>query len=37
MNDIKNGTQTRVVVTGVTSGSKLAGRYFSPQSFHLGN
>lgn len=37
MNDVKNGTHTRVVVTGVTSGAKLAGRYFSPQSFHLGN
>jgi hypothetical protein len=37
VNDIKEGTQTRVVVTGVTSGSKLAGRYFSPQSFYLGN
>ena len=35
--DLKNGTRTRVVVTGVTSGDKLAGRYFSPQSFYLGN
>ena len=37
MADLKNGTRTRVVVTGVSSGDKLAGRYFSPQSFHLGN
>lgn len=35
--DLKNGTRTRVVVTGVSSGDKLAGRYFSPQSFYLGN
>jgi hypothetical protein len=37
INDLKNGTRTRVVVTGVSSGDKLAGRYFSPQSFYLGN
>ena len=37
MSDLKNGTHTRIVVTGVNSGDKLAGRYFSPQSFHLGN
>lgn len=37
MTDLKNGTHTRVVVTGVSSGDKLAGRYFSPQSFYLGN
>jgi hypothetical protein len=37
MEDLKNGTHTRIVVTGVSSGDKLAGRYFSPQSFHLGN
>lgn len=35
--DLKNGTRTRVRVTGVTSGDKLAGRYFAPQSFYLGN
>jgi Outer membrane lipoprotein-sorting protein len=35
--DLKNGTRTRVTVTGVSSGDKLAGRYFSPQSFYLGN
>ena len=35
--DLKNGTRTQVVVTGVSSGDKLAGRYFSPQSFYLGN
>ena len=37
MTDVKGGTSTRVVVTGVTAGDKLAGRYFSPQSFYLGN
>lgn len=37
MNDLKNVTHTRIVVTGVSSGDKVAGRYFSPQSFHLGN
>lgn len=37
VNDIKEGTQTRIVVTGVSSDAKLAGRYFSPQSFYLGN
>jgi hypothetical protein len=37
MTDLKNGTSTLIVVTGVSSGDKLAGRYFSPQSFHLGN
>lgn len=37
ISDLKNGTHTRVVVTGVSSGDKLAGRYFSPQSFYLGN
>ncbi len=35
--DLKNGTRTRVALTGVSSGDKLAGRYFSPQSFYLGN
>jgi len=35
--DLKNGTRTRVAVTGVTAGDKLASRYFSPQSFYLGN
>jgi hypothetical protein len=37
IHDLKNGTRTRVVVTGVSSGDKLAGRYFSPQSFYLGH
>ena len=37
ISDVKNKTRTRVVVTGVSSGDKLAGRYFSPQSFYLGN
>jgi len=35
--DVKNGTRTRIKVTGVTSGDKLANRYFHPQSFYLGN
>jgi len=35
--DLKNGTRTRVTVMGVSSGDKLASRYFSPQSFYLGN
>jgi len=37
LSDVRNKTHTRVVVTGVSSGDKLAGRYFSPQSFYLGN
>ncbi len=37
MSDLKNKTRTRVIVVGVSAGDKLAGRYFSPQSFHLGN
>jgi hypothetical protein len=37
MTDVRGGTHTRVVVTGVSAGDKLAGRYFSPQSFYLGN
>jgi hypothetical protein len=35
--DVRNGTHTRLKVTGVTSGDKLAGRYFHPQTFYLGN
>lgn len=35
--DLKNGTRTRVAVTGVSAGDKLAGRYFVPQTFYLGN
>lgn len=35
--DLKNGTHTRVKVLGVTSGDKLAGRYFHPQTFYLGH
>ncbi len=35
--DLKNGTHTQLKVTGVSAGGKLAGRYFSPQSFYLGN
>ncbi|HUR42023.1 MAG TPA: outer membrane lipoprotein-sorting protein [Verrucomicrobiae bacterium] len=35
--DVKNGTQTRLQVTGVSTGDKLAARYFHPQTFYLGN
>lgn len=35
--DTRNGTRTRLKVTGVIAGDKLAGRYFSPQTFYLGN
>jgi hypothetical protein len=35
--DLKNGTHTRIRVLGVTAGDKLAGRYFHPQTFYLGN
>lgn len=35
--DLRNGTHTRIKVTGVVSGDKLAGRYFHPQTFYLGN
>lgn len=35
--DIKNGTHTRLRVTGVTTGDKLASRYFHPNTFYLGN
>jgi hypothetical protein len=35
--DVKNGTRTRLKVLGVSSGDKLANRYFAPQSFYLGN
>jgi hypothetical protein len=35
--DLKNGTRTELTVTGVTSGDKLATRYFNPQTFYLGN
>ena len=35
--DLKNGTRTRLKVIGLTVGDKLAGRYFHPQTFYLGN
>lgn len=35
--DLKNGTRTRLAVTGVTTGDKLASRYFHPNTFYLGN
>ena len=34
--DVKDLTQTRLRVLGVSAGDKLAGRYFNPQSFYLG-
>lgn len=37
ISDLKNGTRTRIKVTGMTSGDKLASRYFHPQTFYLGN
>lgn len=37
MRDVKNGTHTRIQVLGVSSGDKLAARYFNPQTFYLGN
>lgn len=35
--DLKNGTRTRLTVTGVSTGDKLASRYFHPATFYLGN
>ena len=35
--DLKNGTRTRLKVTGLEAPDKLASRYFSPQTFYLGN
>lgn len=35
--DAKNGTHTRVRITGVQSGDALASRYFNPSTFYLGN
>lgn len=37
ISDVRNGTRTRLKVTGVKTGDKLAGRYFHPQTFYLGN
>lgn len=35
--DLKNKTHTRVKITGVSAGDKLASRYFNPTTFYLGN
>lgn len=35
--DVRNGSHTLVRVLGVSSGDKLASRYFNPQTFYLGN
>lgn len=35
--DVRNGSHTLVRVLGVSSGDKLAGRYFNPQTFYLGH
>lgn len=37
MEDLDAGTRTHLRITGVTSGEDLAGRYFNPRMFHLGN
>lgn len=34
--DVKDLTQTRIRVLGVSAGDKLSGRYFNPKSFYLG-
>lgn len=35
--DVKDLTQTRIKILGMTAGEKLSNRYFNPQSFYLGN
>lgn len=35
--DVKNQSRTLLQVTGVSSGDKLASRYFNPQTFYQGN
>ncbi len=35
--DIKEGTQTRLKVTGVSAGKDLADRLFNPSTFYVGN
>ncbi len=37
MQDLKDHTVTKLRITGVSSGSDLASRYFDPHSFYLGN
>lgn len=36
MADVKDGTQTRVKVTGLTSDAKLSSRYFNSSTFYVG-
>ncbi|MBI3171915.1 MAG: hypothetical protein HYZ32_04885, partial [Hydrocarboniphaga effusa] len=35
--DLKNQTRTRIKVTGLSYGDKLASRYFNPATFYQGN
>jgi hypothetical protein len=37
MQDLKDHTSTRLRIVGVSSGADLAGRYFDPHTFYLGN
>lgn len=37
MTDLKENTQTRLKVVGVSSGVDLAGRLFNPSTFYVGN
>lgn len=37
MSDLKEGTQTRLKVTGVAADKNLADRYFNPSTFYVGN
>jgi hypothetical protein len=37
MKDLKEGTQTRLKVLGVSSDVNLSGRYFNPSTFYLGS
>jgi len=37
VSDLKEGTQTRLRVTGVTAGKDLADRLFNPGTFYVGN
>jgi len=36
MADLKDGTQTRIKIVGVTSDAKLASRYFNASTFYVG-
>ncbi len=37
MSDLKEGTQTRLKVLGLSSDVNLSGRYFNPSTFYLGS